>query len=784
MIKSKTLKVLEYDKILDMLSKKAESKRARDIILSYTPSPSFEYALTLQQETSEAYDILFNFSLNPSFSVDDISVILQSARKMSLLSMADLLKIARVLRVARNLKTTVFKAETSKIPLIKSYVDGIYTNQNLELDIEKSILSETEMSDYASKELKSVRDAIKRQNEKIRQKLNSYVTSSAYQKALQDNIVTIRKDRFVLPVKSEYKNMIDGIVHDESSSGATVYIEPMAIVNLNNEIVSLKVQEQAEIVKVLQAFTVVVSGESETIERNFDIITSLDVIFAKAKLGKEMKGNMPILNNDGKINIIRGRHPLIDKNKVMPISVNLGIDFDMLVITGPNTGGKTVTLKLVGLFTLMALSGMLLPLEEDSTLSYFEAVNCDIGDEQSIEQSLSTFSSHLKNIVDIVDNVNDKSLLLFDELGAGTDPSEGAALALAISEYVLKSGAKAIVTSHYNELKEYSMITNRVENASMDFNPITFEPIYKLIIGVAGSSNALQIAKRLGLKEEIIELANSKISSDKKEFDNIIKTAHKTKKEAEYYLEEIYKDRQEEKELLAKIKEDREKLIKSQEELNNKIRKDSKTLIEDAVSEAEEIIDEMKKLLSKPTEQNIFTARKLKKQLENMSVKYEDKVEAEYVEDTSPIIVGSTVLLKSLGKEGVVESINASKNSVRLKLGNITMDAKMHEIVKIKANKPAKKKVVNVSKEFSNESVKTELNVIGSTVDEAIIEVDNFIDRASTAGATELRIIHGKGTGRLRKGIQDRLKKHPQVKSFRNGGYGEGETGVTIVTLK
>ncbi|MDD7457019.1 MAG: endonuclease MutS2, partial [Clostridia bacterium] len=273
MIKSKTLKVLEYDKILEMLSKKAESQKAKKIIYDYTPSPSFEYALTLQQETSEAYDILFNYSLNPSFSVDDISVILQSARKMSLLSMADLLKIARVLRVARNLKTTVFKAETYKIPLIKSYVDGIYTNQNLELDIEKSILTETEMSDYASKELKSIRDAIKRQNEKIRQKLNSYVTSSTYQKALQDNIVTIRKDRFVLPVKAEYKNMIDGIVHDESSSGATVYIEPMAIVNLNNEIVSLKVQEQAEIIKVLQAFTVVVSGESETIERNFDIIT-------------------------------------------------------------------------------------------------------------------------------------------------------------------------------------------------------------------------------------------------------------------------------------------------------------------------------------------------------------------------------------------------------------------------------------------------------------------------------------------------------------------------------
>lgn len=785
MIQKRVLNILEFDKILNMLQLKTESQKAKSLVANTMPSDTFENAVLLLDETKEAYDILYTFALNPIFSVDDIENILISAKKMSVLNMSELLKIARVLRVARNLKTTIFKADTSTIPIIKSYVDRIYTNQNLESDIERCIISETEMADGASKDLKQIRDNIRRCNEKIRQKLNNYISSSTYQKALQDNIVTIRKDRYVLPVKSEYKNMIDGIVHDQSASGATVYIEPMAIVNINNEIVTLKASEQAEIIKILQAFTVVVSGESDIIQNNFDIITALDCIFARAKLGKELKCTLPLLNNEGRINIIRGKHPLIDSTKVVPVSVNLGIDFDMLLITGPNTGGKTVTLKLVGLFTLMAMSGLMLPLVEGSELSFFENVCCDIGDEQSIEQSLSTFSSHMKNIVDIVASCNQNSLILFDELGAGTDPEEGACLACAIAEYVLKSGAKSIITTHYNELKEYGMLTDRVENASMDFNPNTFEPLYKLIIGVSGSSNALQIAKRLGLNKEIIDNATAKISSEKKEFDNIIMSAHKTKKEAEYYLEKIYKDKIEQEKLLKETRAERNKIAEMQEELNNKIRKESKNLIEDSVGEATEIIEKMKELLAEPTEQNIFTARKLKKQLENMSVKYEDKVVTEYKEDTSsPIGVGSNVLLKSLGKQGVVEGIN-QKNMARIRLGNITLDVKLSDIVKIKSEvKKEKPQVVNFSKPFSNEQVSTEINVIGKNVDEAIPIVDDFIDKATMAGLTEVRIIHGKGTGKLRKGLQEHFKKHKQVKCFRNGMYGEGETGVTVLTLK
>ena len=784
MIKNKTLHTLEFDKILQKLKSKAEAEKTREIIENIIPSTSYKGCLLLQNETAEAYKILYTFALNPVLSVDNIEYILVQAKKMSILSMADLLKIARVLRVANNLKTTIFKAPHEEIPIIKSYTDRIYTNNNLEKDIESSIISETEMSDNASRNLKLIRDNIKKQNEKIRQKLNSYISSSTYQKALQDNIITIRKDRYVLPVKSEYKHMIDGIIHDQSSSGATYYIEPMAIVNINNEIVSLKLQEQAEITKILQAFTTIISGESDILQQNFDIITALDLIFSRAKLGKELKCNSPILNNEGRINIIQGKHPLIDKDKVIPININLGIDFDMLLITGPNTGGKTVTLKLVGLFTLMAMSGLMIPFREGSELSFFENVACDIGDEQSIEQSLSTFSSHLKNIVEITENCNN-SLILFDELGAGTDPSEGAALATAISEYLLTKNCKSIITSHYNELKEFSMITNRVENASMDFNPITYEPIYKLIIGVAGQSNALQIAKRLGLNKDIIDNANSKISNEKKEFDNIIMSAHKTKKEAEFYLEKILKDRDEEEKLLHEIKIERANIAKTQEELNNKIRKTSKELIEDSVDEANDIIDKMKNLLKNPTEQNIFTARKMRKQLENMSVKYEDKVEADYTEDTSyPISVGSTVLLKSLGKQGIVESIN-QKNMVRLRLGNIMLDVKMCDIVKIKTdNKKKKKQTVNISKQFSNETVSQEINVIGKTVDEAIIEVDDWIDKASLVGLSELRVIHGKGTGALRKGLQEHFKKHKQIKTFRNGRYGEGEMGATILTLK
>ena len=785
MIKDKTLKTLEYDKILHILKDKAESEKTRDLILNMKPATSFEECLLLQKETLEAYNILYTYALNPIFSIDNIENILTSAKKMSILSMADLLKIARALRIARNIKTTIIKANKEDIPLIKSYSDNIYTNDNLEKDIESSIISETEMADSASRDLRIIRENIRKENDKIRQKLNNYITSSAYQKVLQDNIITIRKDRYVLPVRAEYKNMIDGIVHDQSASGSTVYIEPMAIVNINNEIVSLKISEQAEITKILQAFTVIISSESDILQRNFDIITELDLIFSRAKLAKLYNATAPIINNNGKINIIQGRHPLINKEKVVPISINLGINFDMLLITGPNTGGKTVTLKLVGLFTLMAMSGLMLPLKEGSEVSYFDNVCCDVGDEQSIEQSLSTFSSHMKNIVQITQEADNKTLVLFDELGAGTDPNEGAALATAISEFLLKKGTKALITSHYNELKEFSMITDRVENASMDFNPITYEPIYKLIIGVAGQSNALQIAKRLGLNNSIIDNAISKISEDKKEFDNIIAEAHKTKKEAEIYLVKISKEEEKQAKLLKEIEIERKKIAETEEKLNNKIRKKSKELIEDSVEEAEDIILKMKELLSTPTEQNIFTARKMKKQLENMSVKYEDNISANYNKDHTAITVGSTVLLKSLGKEGVVENIN-QKNMVRLRLGNIRLDVKMSDIVKIKADKPKKKKeqVVNFSKPFTNESVSTEINVIGKTVDEAIPEVDDWIDKAVLVGLTELRVIHGKGTGALRKGLQEHFKTHKQIKTFRNGRYGEGEMGATILTLK
>ena len=459
MIRQKTLNTLEYNKILEMLKDKAESEKTREIIQNMHPATSFEEAKLLQDETLEAYNILYTYALNPVFSIDNIENILTSAKKMSILSMADLLKISRALRIARNIHNTISKANKEDIPLIKSYTDNIFTNDNLEKDIESSILSETEMADSASRDLRIIRENIRKENDKIRQKLNNYITSSAYQKVLQDNIITIRKDRYVLPVRAEYKNMIDGIVHDQSSSGSTVYIEPMAIVNINNEIVSLKISEQAEITKILQAFTVVISSECDVLQRNFEIITELDLIFSRAKLAKEQKATSPILNNKGEINIIQGRHPLINKDKVVPISINLGIDFDMLLITGPNTGGKTVTLKLVGLFTLMAMSGLMLPLKEGSKISYFETVCSDIGDEQSIEQSLSTFSSHMKNIVEITKECDENTLVLFDELGAGTDPEEGAALATAISEYLLTKGTKSLITSHYNELKEFSMVT-------------------------------------------------------------------------------------------------------------------------------------------------------------------------------------------------------------------------------------------------------------------------------------------------------------------------------------
>lgn len=783
----KTLKSLEYDKILEMLKSHCQSSPAKNVAGALLPSTDLDEVQTLLLQTAEADRVLYDFSVDPNFATDDVSAALSRAEVMATLSMGDILKIARVLKVAREVRVSVEKVQD--IPELQSILSGIFVNKAFEDDVSRAILSDTEMNDNASSELKSIRQKIRRINDNIRTKLNEYVTSPTYGKYLQDNIITVRGDRYVIPVRAECRSNVSGIVHDQSASGQTVYVEPQQIVELNNELKTQLLQEAAEIEKILREFTFRVSCDAKGLRRNFDIITALDVIFAKAKLARGQKAVMPKINDNGRLYVKCGRHPLISKEKVRPITVYLGKDFDILLVTGPNTGGKTVTLKLTGLFVLMAMTGMFLPAEE-AEIPMFDNIFSDIGDEQSIEQNLSTFSGHMKNITEIVKNITPKSLLLLDELGAGTDPSEGAVLAVAITKFIKEAGAKAVITSHYNELKEFSFTTDRVENASMDFDPKTFSPTYNLTIGVAGASNALYIAQKLGLPESILSDARSMLSSDAKEFNHILLSAERQRRKAEELTEKAKEQKsQADKELKEAINE-RNQLKIQAEKLNENLRKETKKLIDSSVEEAEDIIEEMKRLLAKSDEKALFEARKLKRKLENMSAEYVDETPfendfkvGEKIESDSELAPGDVVFYKKINSNCIVQQVG--KNDVTVKVGNMSMKVKASDCNKVKVFKSVQApRAKSVKTEANTQSFKNEINLLGKNVDEAIYLVDAFLDDAKAHNMEEVRIIHGKGTGVLRAGIQKHLKTHPLVSEFRLGLYGEGESGVTIAKLK
>lgn len=781
----KALKTLEYQKILDMLKTHVSSERARELADETRPTDDKNLAESWLTETFEADKILYEQSLDPNFAIDNIVTSLERTRKLSNLTTAELLKIARVLKVSRILKNTLSRAIDADV--IKGYSFGLFTNLPLEERIDKSIISDTEMSDDASPALRQIRIKIRRTNENVKLKLQSYVTQGKYQKYLQDNIVTMRGDRYVIPVKSEFKGAMQGLVHDQSASGQTLFIEPLAVVELNNELKTLLIEEQQEIEKILTDLTASVRGDVNEILNNYEIIARLDLIFARAKLARTMKAIMPKINDKGYINIVAGRHPLIDKNKVNPITIYLGKDFDVMLITGPNAGGKTVTLKLVGILEVMALSGMFIPAGADSEISTFSNIFTDIGDEQSIEQSLSTFSGHLKNIVSFINDITPDSLLLLDELGAGTDPAEGSALAVAITKEIKKVGAKAVITSHFNALKEYAVSTEGVGSSSMDFNVNTFEPLYRLIIGSTGTSNAIQIARRLGLKKEIVDDADSMLSEESKSFDKVLMSAEKARKTAEELTEQAKIHKIEAEKELKNVQDELKKLRDNNERLNEQIRKDTKKLIESSVSEANDIIDELKELLNKPDEQALFEARKLKKRLENMSAEYEENdINAEYDQNLNfiggEIKVGDEVYVDTLDKVGKVTAVNKN-GEYEIMLGAVKTKVKAKNCKRLAPTK-SKSERVSVSKAFSNAQIKTEINLLGKTVDEAIFELDPFLYQASEANVPEVRVVHGKGTGALRKGVQAYLKGHPCVKEFRDGVYGEGDNGVTMVKIK
>ena len=788
-MESRTLYRLEFNKILDKLTVFASSEKGKINVKNLIPASTFQNAIELQNETEEAYNILFQQIKVPYFSVNDIDSILEFSKKSIILTMGDLLKVAQNIIVASKLLKLLSEC---KLNYLKKYYDKITDESEFAKEIEIKIISENEMADTASDKLRSIRYSILRIGEKIKEKLNSYINGVQYRKYLQDTIITIRDGRYVIPVKSEYKNFVKGLVCGQSQSGATTFIEPIEVLQLNNELKEMYSAEQAEIERILEELTEKTAQLYEALKSNNENIACLDGIFAKAYFAENIKAVKPKLNDKRKIEIIQGRHPLIESKKVVPVDIKTGEKFLFLLISGPNTGGKTVTLKMTGLFCLMAYSGLFLPAYE-AEIAFFKDIFCDIGDEQNIELSLSTFSAHLANIVEICKKADNNSLVLLDELGAGTDPSEGACLAVAVSEFLLNKGVIGVITSHFNELKEYAMTEKRMENASMDFNPETFEPTYKLNLAAVGASNALKIAKRLGLDSEIINKAENMISPEKVKFEKIINAAEESKKIADKNRAESEENLIKSKKILAEIEKEKKELDKMRDELNYKLKAKTNDLLEDYINEAEVILNEIKELSHSSDVKNIFKVGEMKKRLENLKVPLEEKPEPETTDEK--INVSDKVLIKSLNTVAVVKSINKN-NAVVILSSNIESNVKINDLAKLK--KPASEKLINkkvnydkiknstvtVSKEINSAQPGSKINVIGQNLDEAIYNVDMFIDKALIAGYSEITIIHGRGKGILKEGLSEHFKNHPNVKDFRAGRFGEGEGGVTVVTLQ
>ncbi len=786
MISEKTIYSLEFNKIREILKDFAVSQSGKKSILSMMPAEGLSAVNNLLDEVYQADKILYEYAESPDFSFDDIKEIIDKADKNITLTMSELLKVARVMKISRLAAESIGKINSTEIELIKDYANMLFADILLENDIYKSILGENEMADNASAELKRIRDAITKLNITIKNKLNMFVTSPTYSKYLQDSIVTIRNNRFVIPVKSEFKNNIQGLIHDQSSSGKAVFVEPFQIVQLNNEIATLRISESLEIERILKAFTIRVGGEADNIRQNFNVLTDLDVIFAKALYAHSLKAERPVVNNDGIIVIKNGRHPLIDKDKVVPITLAIEQGKKVFMVTGPNTGGKTVTLKLIGLFSIMAMCGIFPPCEYGSKIAIYNQIFSDIGDEQSIEQSLSTFSSHLVNIVDITNNADSNTLVLIDELGAGTDPIEGASLALAVTEKLVQSGATSVITTHYQQMKEYALTHDIVECASMDFDPVTFAPTYKLLLGGTGSSNAIQIAQRLGLDKNIVARAKSLLSEDKVQFDAIILSAEKARRQANAEKAEIERLKMEIVKEHNLARQGREIVEIERKKLNDTMRKEAKRILQDYLDEAEEALEQIKKIAQNPTEQGLFEARKLNSRLNKLS--YDDESNEKIQEyETSPIKIGDSVYITSLDKTAIVVADDKRKAEYTVKIGLMTTSVKYGKVKKIiakaqKTNDTSKNVVIN--KPINNTQLPLECNVIGKRVDEALQIVEKYLDSAVLKGMHEVRIVHGKGSGALRNAIHDYFKTHPNIATFRLGQYGEGEWGVTIAELK
>ena len=783
MIAQRTLKNLEFDKILTLICEYSASDMAKSKVLALKPQVDFNALVLSLEKTEESIKYIDNYSVKPYFGFDDVGSLLISAKKGATLSPRELLSVATLLKTSQNVANSINLVEDEQLFRIKEQLSLLVNDINLLKKIDEWILNDTDIADSASEKLFYTRRKIRQTNESIKSKMQEYVVSNKYQKYLQDAIVTVRNSRYVIPVKVEFKGVIAGLIHDQSQSGATIFVEPFPIVELNNELTTLRATEKAEIERILSSLSRQIGDIADGLIENMDILSDIDVIFAKAQYSIVTNSTKPIVNEGGIIDIKQGRHPLIDKDKVVPVSVALGDKYSILLVTGSNTGGKTVTLKLVGLLTLMAMSGLYIPAKDESKIAVFNSIFTDIGDEQSIQQSLSTFSAHITNVSQILGQIDDKSLVLLDELGAGTDPTEGAAIAVSVTQELLDRRSKAIVTTHYSEMKAFSFKTDGIQNAHMEFDPVDFAPTYKLSIGMPGASNALVIAKRLGLDASVVARAQSYISQDKIRFEDVLIEAQSIKLQAEKDLAQISTDKKAIEEQLRLAENERNRLELERKKLNENAEKKAKKIIEDYVEEAEEILAQIKQAKDKRDDRSYFEATKLNKRLENLRYKGVEDVKQRQFDDT-PISVGDKVLVDGLDGEAEVIEIK-SNGKCRLKIGAMELNSTLKSLKKIKSTPKTEQKAkkVTVSKPLNTESVPTVLNVIGKNREECLVELEYFMDKAVMSGLTFVQIVHGVGTGILRKAVWEYLKGLSYVSSFRLGRYGEGESGVTIVEL-
>lgn len=785
------IKTLELDKVLTLLSNEAVSDDGKSSILSLKPQSDINDVRKLLDETDTAYRLLAKFS-SPSFSgVKNVKEPLERAKRLSVLSCSELLDIAEVLRNIRTLKYWRSSNNVEIEDKLTYYFDSLIPNKYLEDKIFSCIVGANELADTASDTLYDIRRKIASKSVKIRETLERIVRSSQA-KYLQDAVITQRDGRFVVPVKQEYRGEIKGVVHGTSSSGSTLFIEPMTVLETNNEIRVLQSKEADEIARILTELSSLCSNFADSIIASYNVLIQLDVIFAKAKYAYKTASVMPNINTEGKIFLKRARHPLIPQKSVVPITVELGISYDSLIITGPNTGGKTVTLKTIGLLTLMTMCGMMIPADDGSNISVFKKVFADIGDEQSIAQSLSTFSSHMVNIVSILETSDSETLVLLDELCAGTDPIEGAALAKAIVMKLQSSGAKTAITTHFPELKAYAIDTDRVENASCEFDIKTLKPTYRLIVGVPGKSNAFAISLKLGISDEIINTAKAQLTEDDVRFERVVSSLEKARFQAQEDAREIA-------EVKSRISGEKKRLDEQEKELEikkqkiiDKAREQATIIIDKTRAESNALLNELEELKKQINAQNatssVVKARsKYKSSLKQMEDNADPVVKTDMGEKLSELPnIGDEIGIVTLGKNGKVLKVDEKEKRVFVSSGAVRFWAELSDLRKADKHNNKAPKMRNVSgvKSRAERSVPGEIDIRGMASDEALIELDRYIDNAVLAGITDIRIIHGKGTGVLRKAVQNHLKHHKNISSFRIGVFGEGENGVTMAIVK